>query len=88
MWIRFHYLYLSCVANVPHSYLYFFSVTLNNIIEKTFPEEYAERKAENDSLINLGVDFLPLFVMDVILPCEKLALNIFEPRYRLMVSAT
>ncbi|PHU24052.1 hypothetical protein BC332_09159 [Capsicum chinense] len=61
------------------------SVTLNNIIQKTFPEEYAERKAENDSLINLGVDLLPLFVMEVILPCEKLALNIFEPRYRLMV---
>lgn len=56
------------------------SVTLKNIIEKTFPEEYAERKAENDSLINLGVDLLPLFVMDVILPCEKLALNIFEPQ--------
>lgn len=88
MWLRFHYLYLSCVANTPHSYLHLFSVTLNNIIEKTFPEEYAERKAENDSLINLGVDLLPLFVMDVILPCEKIALNIFEPRYRLMVSAT
>ncbi|CAN4088424.1 unnamed protein product [Withania somnifera] len=61
------------------------SVTLNNIIQKTFPEEYAERKAENDGLINLGADLLPLFVMEVILPCEKLALNIFEPRYRLMV---
>lgn len=88
MWLRFHYLYIYCVANTRHSYLRVFSVTLKNIIEKTFPEEYAERKAENDSLINLGVDLLPLFVMDVILPCEKLALNIFEPRYRLMVSAT
>lgn len=27
---------------------------------------------------------LPLFVMDVVLPCQKLSLNIFEPRYRLM----
>lgn len=28
---------------------------------------------------------MPLFVMDVVLPCQKLSLNIFEPRYRLMV---
>ncbi|VFQ62708.1 unnamed protein product [Cuscuta campestris] len=61
------------------------SVTLNNIIQKNFPEEYTERKAENDSLINPGVDLLPLFVMDVVLPCQKFHLNIFEPRYRLMV---
>ncbi|KAL6497364.1 hypothetical protein OROGR_029293 [Orobanche gracilis] len=61
------------------------SVTLNNIIQKNFPEEYAERKLENDSLINPGVDLLPLFVMDVILPCQKFQLNIFEPCYRLMV---
>ncbi|KAI3454705.1 hypothetical protein Pfo_011368 [Paulownia fortunei] len=61
------------------------SVTLNNIIQKNFPEEFAERKLENDSLTNLGVDLLPLFVMDVILPCQKFQLNIFEPRYRLMV---
>ncbi|KAL3637953.1 hypothetical protein CASFOL_018401 [Castilleja foliolosa] len=61
------------------------SVTLNNIIQKNFPEEYAERKMENDSLTNPGADLLPLFVMDVILPCQKFHLNIFEPRYRLMV---
>lgn len=60
-------------------------MTLNNIIQKNFPEEYTERKAENDSLINPGVDLLPLFVMDVVLPCQKFHLNIFEPRYRLMV---
>ncbi|KAG6412292.1 hypothetical protein SASPL_124967 [Salvia splendens] len=61
------------------------SVTLNNIIEKSFPEEYAERKLEHLSLTNPGPDLLPLFAMDVILPCQKLQLNIFEPRYRLMV---
>lgn len=61
-------------------------MTLNNIIEKNFPEEYAERKSEHESLTNMGVDLLPLFVMDVILPCQKFQLNIFEPRYRLMVS--
>ncbi|KAA8542471.1 hypothetical protein F0562_023393 [Nyssa sinensis] len=61
------------------------SVTLNNIIEKNFPEEYAERKLEHDSLTNFGIDLMPLFVMDVVLPCQRLQLNIFEPRYRLMV---
>ncbi|XP_058194920.1 uncharacterized protein LOC131311459 isoform X1 [Rhododendron vialii] len=61
------------------------SFTLNNIIKKTFPEEYDERKLENESLTSPGGDFMPLFVMDVVLPCQKLHLNIFEPRYRLMV---
>ncbi|THG07504.1 hypothetical protein TEA_010411 [Camellia sinensis var. sinensis] len=61
------------------------NVTLNNIIQKNFPEEYAERKDDNDSLTNFGGDLMPLFVMDVVLPCQKFHLNIFEPRYRLMV---
>jgi len=63
------------------------SVTLNNIIEKNFPEEYAERKSEQDTLVHLGNESMPLFVMDVIIPCQKLSLHIFEPRYRLMVSS-
>ncbi|KAK0586538.1 hypothetical protein LWI29_008616 [Acer saccharum] len=61
------------------------SVTLNNIIQKNFAEEYAERKLEHDSLINFGADLIPLFVMDVVIPCQKFPLHIFEPRYRLMV---
>ncbi|KAL9239504.1 hypothetical protein vseg_013818 [Gypsophila vaccaria] len=60
-------------------------VTLNNIIQKNFPVEYEERKSENDNLVKLGNDMIPLFVMEAVLPCEKLPLNIFEPRYRLMV---
>jgi hypothetical protein len=60
-------------------------VVLNNIIQKNFPEEYAERKSEHGNVIYAGHDLMPLFVMDVILPCQKLHLNIFEPRYRLMV---
>lgn len=63
------------------------SVTLNNIIQKNFPEEYAERKSEQDTLVHLGNESMPLFVMDVIIPCQKLSLHIFEPRYRLMVSS-
>uniref|UniRef100_A0A0E0KFJ4 RING-type domain-containing protein n=1 Tax=Oryza punctata TaxID=4537 RepID=A0A0E0KFJ4_ORYPU len=61
------------------------SVTLSNIIQKNFPEEYAERKSEHETMTYSGVDLMPLFVMDVVLPCQKMALNIFEPRYRLMV---
>ncbi|KAK9926052.1 hypothetical protein M0R45_023306 [Rubus argutus] len=61
------------------------SVTLNDIIQKTFPEEFAERKSENETMTNFGVDLMPLFVMDVVLPFQKFPLHIFEPRYRLMV---
>lgn len=61
------------------------SVTLKSIIEKNFPVEYAERKTEHESLTNFGVDLMPLFVMDVVIPCQKFPLHIFEPRYRLMV---
>ncbi|CAA6657437.1 unnamed protein product [Spirodela intermedia] len=52
---------------------------------KKFPEEYAERRAEHENLTNFGIDLMPLFVMDIVLPFQKLSLNIFEPRYRLMV---
>ncbi|KAH7529021.1 hypothetical protein FEM48_Zijuj05G0139400 [Ziziphus jujuba var. spinosa] len=65
--------------------LVFGNVTLNSIIQKNFPEEYAERKTEQESLTSFGVDLMPLFVMDVVLPCQKFPLHIFEPRYRLMV---
>ena len=67
-------------------YISFFSVTMNSIIQKNFPEEYAERKTEQENLTSFGVDLIPLFVMDVVLPCQKFPLHIFEPRYRLMVS--
>ncbi|CAL8161248.1 unnamed protein product [Prunus armeniaca] len=36
--------------------------TLNDIIQKKFPEEFAERKLENDTMTNFGVDLMPLFV--------------------------
>ncbi|MQM13938.1 hypothetical protein Taro_046865 [Colocasia esculenta] len=61
------------------------SVTLKKIIQKSFPEEYDERRAEHQNLTNFGIDIMPLFVMDVVIPFQKLSLNIFEPRYRLMV---
>ncbi|CAL8113723.1 unnamed protein product [Prunus armeniaca] len=35
-------------------------------------------------MTNFGVDMMPLFVMDGVLPFQKFLLPIFEPRYRLM----
>ena len=67
-------------------YISFFSVTMNSIIQKNFLEEYAERKLEIENLTDFGVDVIPLFVMEVVIPCQKFPLHIFEPRYRLMVS--
>ncbi|KAI5056413.1 hypothetical protein GOP47_0028231 [Adiantum capillus-veneris] len=62
------------------------SVTLKKIIEKNFPEELAARKEEMDTkAVSEGKEILPFFVMDFIMPMEKMCLNIFEPRYRLMV---
>ncbi|KAL3677592.1 hypothetical protein R1sor_027540 [Riccia sorocarpa] len=61
------------------------SVTLNNLIQRNFPEEYKERKVEMDAVSLGGEEILPLFVMDILLPAQRTALNIFEPRYRLMV---
>lgn len=66
------------------------TITLQNIIEKSFPEEYALRKAEvaaqEQGHQPGGPETpLPLFVMSCMMPGEKMELNIFEPRYRLLV---
>ncbi|CAD7703384.1 unnamed protein product [Ostreobium quekettii] len=64
------------------------SVTLKTIVQKSFPEEYAERLQETADLnaaSSSGSAILPLFVLTTLMPGEKMALNIFEPRYRLMV---
>mmetsp|Transcript_68947 Transcript_68947/g.218030 ORF Transcript_68947/g.218030 Transcript_68947/m.218030 type:complete len:273 (+) Transcript_68947:303-1121(+) len=63
------------------------SITLKSIIEKAFPQENDERRQElleEAAGASVGT-VLPLFVMDVVLPGQAIALNIFEPRYRLMV---
>eukprot|EP00798_Chlamydomonas_sp_ICE-L_P013533 gene13533-19403_t len=71
------------------------TVTLANIISKNFPEEYEERKLEEGQAVSVhekteagsgnAVCTLPLFVMSTMFPGETSALNIFEPRYRLLV---
>ena len=62
------------------------NVTLQNVICKAFPEEVARRKAEHTPLPSQDNKAnIPLFVMDSILPSQRMALNIFEPRYRLLI---
>ncbi|CAL8997519.1 unnamed protein product [Prunus brigantina] len=53
------------------------SVTLNGIIQKNFPEEFAEMKLENDTMTNFGVDLMPLFVMDGVFLFQKFSLHVF-----------
>lgn len=63
------------------------SIVLKNIISSLFKEEYESRRKEIESEINKG-DYkthLPLFVLCTLLPGEQMCLNIFEPRYRLMI---
>merc|ERR1711871_1137936 len=61
------------------------SVNLQSILSRTFPQETAERRKESLEEIDHGPSVLPLFVVDFVLPGQVLALNIFEPRYRLMI---
>jgi hypothetical protein len=68
------------------------SITLQNILSKVYPEEYAARAAEVAGTAAAAAAAaaaagggaerlsLPLFVMSTLLPGEKMALNIFEPR--------
>jgi hypothetical protein len=66
------------------------SITLQNILSKVYPDEYAARAAEVAGAAAAAAAAaagggaerlsLPLFVMSMLLPGEKMALNIFEPR--------
>jgi hypothetical protein len=71
------------------------SVTLAQLLAKTYPAEYAARAAEEAAATALAAAnapadpaartaLLPLFVMDIVLPRQHMSLNVFEPRYRLM----
>lgn len=59
------------------------------MLTHAFPEESAARLREQPSHITAGSGIegtdLPVFVMAPLLPEEQIRLNIFEPRYRLMV---
>jgi Lon protease-like protein len=61
---------------------------LRDIISSSFPEEYARRQQE-ESTPTVKADassvWLPIFVIGVLLPGQTVGLQIFEPRYRLMI---
>ena len=69
------------------------SVTLRNILMHLFKDEYEMRRKEvqqeeQTTVSALGSNCevkIPLFVMDSIMPQQRIALNIFEPRYRLLI---
>ncbi|RMZ55066.1 hypothetical protein APUTEX25_005692 [Auxenochlorella protothecoides] len=61
------------------------SITLQSLLERCFAKELAERAREEQEERVALESRMPLFVMSYLLPGEHLSLNIFEPRYRLMV---
>lgn len=65
------------------------TVVLQNVLRHAFPQESASRERELQACCSGGSSDegtdLPIFVMAPLLPTEKISLNIFEPRYRLMV---
>jgi hypothetical protein len=76
-----------CVLFITESKLAV-NVTLKSILEKHFAQEYEARTEEEKAKEvdeGTGKAIIPLFVMDVVLPLQRMALNIFEPRYRLLI---
>lgn len=64
------------------------NITLKNILERGFPDEYNSRREEEQASCVEGagmVEQLPLFVLSPMMPGEIMHLNVFEPRYRLMI---
>jgi len=62
------------------------TVALRSILKRSFPEQYEARQADVEKAQKVEEDGpLPLFVMSALLPGETVGLNIFEPRYRLMI---
>ncbi|CAE8639898.1 unnamed protein product, partial [Polarella glacialis] len=70
---------------------------LAQLLEARFPEAYARRRAaaeQEAALPGLAEpsaapqgqgDELPLFILDAMLPLQRMHLNVFEPRYRSLV---
>lgn len=63
------------------------SVNLQNLLRKLHADETASRAKEValEAAANRDThDVLPIFTLDYIVPGQTMALNVFEPRYRLM----
>lgn len=62
------------------------NVTLQNIIERNFPDEFQIRKFETKTEAEQDLNSMPLFLLSVLaFPTQPFPLHIFEPRYRLML---
>lgn len=72
------------------------SIALGRLLRLSYPSEYKAREDEDLALDQLpclphspitwnGQKLLPLFVLDSILPGQKMLLHVFEIRYRLLI---
>eukprot|EP00977_Amphora_coffeiformis_P008994 scaffold2039_cov183-Amphora_coffeaeformis.AAC.1 len=69
-------------------------LVLGRLLQRTFPVEYAARAAEEQHdkplprlpyATSPGQKILPLFVLDSLLPGQRMFLHVFEVRYRLLI---
>eukprot|EP01064_Diplonema_japonicum_P031807 TRINITY_DN5805_c0_g1_i1.p1 TRINITY_DN5805_c0_g1~~TRINITY_DN5805_c0_g1_i1.p1 ORF type:complete len:344 (+),score=48.78 TRINITY_DN5805_c0_g1_i1:87-1118(+) len=60
---------------------------LEKMVEAAKPERYAERKEEEEAAMREvnERDVIPVFVLDSILPKQFVMLNVYEPRYKVMI---
>jgi Lon protease-like protein len=62
------------------------NVTLSNIIQRFYPNEYVARKIDEEKLSRQTEAHMPLFVLNTVaVPGQSFPLHVFEPRYRLMI---
>mmetsp|Transcript_39169 Transcript_39169/g.110907 ORF Transcript_39169/g.110907 Transcript_39169/m.110907 type:complete len:517 (+) Transcript_39169:175-1725(+) len=66
------------------------TVVLKSLLQRNFPDRYEARRLQEEEAARISeaaetATAVPMFVMSSILPHEHMSLNIFEPRYRLMI---
>jgi len=81
----------SCRTDVPSEFssgTFAVSYSLAEAVRRLHPEQAGERAAEEAGLPPVEADglcSLPLFVLEPLLPGQVMQLNVFEPRYLLMM---
>lgn len=62
------------------------TISLKNILEKLFPEEYKARSMEVNQEESDNSMTLPLFIMEgICFPGEDFPMHVYDPRYRIML---
>lgn len=62
------------------------AVALASIVQRCFPDEYAERRKEAQEEMQPNASSMPMFVLPAVaFPQCSFGLHVFEPRYRLMI---